>query len=79
MIIELVGDVLRKKFGDGVSDKLSPLAIVEGKGPPDFNKMKLEYGQYVQAFQDNKITNTNETRSIGTIVLFVTPKKRWRV
>ena len=80
MIIELVADVLRKRnqfvAEDGVSDKMSPLTIVHGDGPPDLNKMKFEFGEYGQAFCDNKITNTNTTRSIDAIALSVTPNKQ---
>ena len=79
MIMEMVGDVLRKKnqfpAKDGISDKLSPLTIVHGNGPPDFNKMKFEFGAYGQAFQSNKITNTNTTRAVGAIALSMTPNK----
>ena len=79
MIIEMVADVLRKRTqfpaNDGISDKLSPLTIVNGDGPPDFNKMKFEFGAYDQAFQSNKKTNTNTTRSVGAIALSMTPNK----
>ena len=79
MIIEMVADVLRKRnqfpANDGVSDKISPLTIVNGDGPPDFNKMKFEFGAYGQAFQNNSPTNTNTTRSVGAIALSMTPNK----
>ena len=79
MIIELVADILCKRnqfpAKDGISDKMSPLTIVHGDGPPDFNKMKVEFGAYVQAFEDNTVTNTNNTRSSGAIALSVTPNK----
>jgi hypothetical protein len=79
MIVEMVGDVLRKRnqfpAKDGISDKLSPLTIIHGNGPPDFNKMKFEFGAYGQAFQSNKITNTNTTRAVGAIALSMTPNK----
>ena len=79
MIIEMVADVLRKRnqfpANDGVSDKISPLTIVNGDGPPDFNKMKFEFGAYGQAFQSNSPTNTNTTRSVGAIALSMTPNK----
>ena len=79
MIMELVGYVLHKQsqfpVDDDVSDKLSHSTIIYGVRPPYFNKMKLEYGQYVQAFQDNKITNSNGTRSIRAIALSVKPNK----
>ena len=79
MIIEMVVEVLRKRnqfpTNDGVSDKISPLTIVNGDGPPDFNKMKFEFGAYGQAFQSNSPTNTNTTRSVGAIALSMTPNK----
>ena len=77
MIRELVSDVVRKRnmfpAVDGVSDKLSPLTIVNGDAPPDYNKMKLEFGSYVQAFEENEITNNTNTRAIGAIALSTTP------
>ena len=56
MIIELVyHDVTRclNQFPtrDGISDTLSPLSIVTGVSSPDFNKLKIEFGQYAQVIQ----------------------------
>lgn len=53
----------------GVSDTLSPRAIVGGLGNPDYNKMKLEFGAYTQVFEDNNPTNTTATRMTGAIAL----------
>ena len=79
MIIEVVNDVLRKRnqflAKNGVSDKISLLTVVNGDGPPDYNKMKFEFGTYGQAFQSNNLTNTNTTRSVGAIALSMTSNK----
>jgi hypothetical protein len=54
---------------DGVSDSLSPLAIITGAAPPDYNTMKLEFGTYVQIFNENTPSNTMATRTTGAIAL----------
>ena len=54
----------------GISDVLSPASLVTGQPSPNFNKMRLEFGAYVQVFEDNDSTNTTRTRSImGAIAL----------
>ena len=52
-----------------MSDTLSPDAIVTGARPPDFNNMRLEFGTYVQVFEDNTPSNTPKARSLGAIAL----------
>ena len=54
---------------DGVSKSLSPLTIVTGTPPPDYSKMGLEFGSYVQVFNDNEPTNTMALRTTGAIAL----------
>jgi Zinc knuckle len=54
---------------DGVSDHLSPTSIVTGLPPPDYNQMKLEFGQYTTVFEDNNPTNTNAPRIVDAIAL----------
>ena len=79
MIIEMIGDVLGKRSQflakDGVLEKISPLTVVNGDGPQDYNKMKFEFGAYGQAFQSNNPTNINSTRSVGAIALSMTSNK----
>ncbi len=60
---------------DGISDRMSPLSIVTGMPPPDYNKLKVEFGQYVQAFIDNDTKNDNSPRSVGAIALSATPNE----
>ena len=54
---------------NGISTDLSPAALVTGHPPPDFNKMRLEFGTYVQVFEDNDPSNTPRARSMGAIAL----------
>jgi len=55
---------------DGISDILSPRAIVHGTNI-DYNKhAKLEYGTYVQSHEEQD--NTMATRTIGAIALHPT-------
>ena len=52
----------RKK---GISSTMSPATIVTGVGTPDYHRMKLEFGAYVQVFEDSEPTNTRRARSNG--------------
>ena len=73
MIRHMMTDVVRClnqfPWKHGISDTLSPAAIVTGARPPDFNNMRLEFGTYVQVFEDNSPSNTTKTRSLGAIAL----------
>ena len=35
---------------NGISGTMSPLFVVNGDGPPDINKMKVEFSEYVKVF-----------------------------
>ena len=73
IIRHMVADVTRClnqfPWPNGISDTLSPSAIVTGHGRPDFNNMRIEFGAYAQVFDDNEPTNTPQARSLGAIAL----------
>jgi hypothetical protein len=48
---------------------MSPAGIVTGAGVPDYNRMRLEFGEYVQLFEDKDPSNTLRARSLGAIAL----------
>ena len=77
MINRLVTYVLRNKnqlpSSTGISDRMSPLGIVLGHPLPDYNNLQLEYGTYVQVFEDRKITNRTDSRCTGAIALSMNP------
>jgi hypothetical protein len=52
-----------------VSDTLSPFTMITGKLNPDYSKVTLDFGTYVQVFEDNNPTNSTMTRSTGAIAL----------
>ena len=54
---------------NGVSPTLSPDSIVTGSPPPDYNRLQLEFGSYVQLFDDVSPTNTLRSRTFGAIAL----------
>jgi hypothetical protein len=54
---------------DGISDVLSPVTIVTGLPPPDYNHIQLDFGEYVTVFEDNNPTNTNAPRVVDAIAL----------
>jgi Zinc knuckle len=73
MLCHMVDDVTRclNMFPRhrGVSDTLSPAGIVTGAALPDFNTLRLEFGSYVQVFEDVEPTNTPRARTLGAIAL----------
>jgi hypothetical protein len=54
---------------NGASDVLSPLTIMTGQPNPNYHDLKIEFGAYVQVFEDNDPTNTVRTRTTGAIAL----------
>jgi hypothetical protein len=55
---------------DSVSNVLSPFTILTGKPNPDYNKMTLEFGLYVQIFEPPTFAaKTLRSRTTGAISL----------
>ena len=54
---------------NGISDTMSPTTIVTGRGLPNFHSFSLEFGTYVQIFDDNNPSNTLRARTLGAIAL----------
>ena len=53
----------------GVSQELSPESIVIGSPPPDYNKIRIEFGSYAQVYDAPSPSNTPRSRSHGAIAL----------
>lgn len=54
-----------------ISKDISPLKLVTGQLKLDYNLLKLEYGEYVEIYKDNKsCTNSNNTRGIPAITSY---------
>jgi hypothetical protein len=73
LVVHMVSDVVRclNMFPSptGVSPTLSPVSLVTGVAPPDFNTMRLEFGTYVQLFADSDPSNTLHARTLGAVSL----------
>ena len=70
MLFDAVRSLNQFPWKYGVSSDLSPAAIVTGAGPPDFNNLRLEFGTYVQVFEDNTPSNSMpKARSLSAIAL----------
>jgi hypothetical protein len=73
MVVRMVFDVVRclNMFpsSTGVSPTMSPALLVTGATPPDFNTLSLEFGTYVQMFEDSDPTNTLHNRTLGAVSL----------
>ena len=73
MVVHIVKDAVRclNQFlwSHGVSDTMSPDTIITGAPPPDYNNLRLEFGSYVQVFEEEEPSNTLRARSTGAIAL----------
>ena len=56
----------------GVSTELSPETIMTGFPPPDYNKLKIEFGSDAQVFDAHSPSNTPLSCTHGAIVLVET-------
>ena len=69
MVTHVVNCLNQFPWANGISSTMSPASLVTGVSPPDYNKMTLEFGTYVQLFETNDPTNTPKARSLGAIAL----------
>jgi hypothetical protein len=69
MVYDAVRCLNQFPWQDGISASLSPDAIVTGAPTPDYNRMRVEFGTYVQLFEDNTPSNTLKSRAVGAIAL----------
>ncbi|KAI2510045.1 Reverse transcriptase (RNA-dependent DNA polymerase) [Fragilaria crotonensis] len=73
MVAHMVSDAMRClnqfPWPHGISNTMSPNSIVTGTTVPDYNHMRIEFGTYVQLFEDNTPSNTLKSRSVGAIAL----------
>ena len=72
MVTESVRCLNQFPWTNGISDTVSPAGIVTGVALPDYHHMALEFGSYVQVFEDNDPTNSTRARSMGAIALGLT-------
>ena len=49
----------------GLSTELSPETIMTGSPPPDYNKLKIEFGSYAQVFDAPSPSNTPRSGAIS--------------
>ena len=52
---------------NGISSNLIPEAIILGSPNPDYNKLKIKFGAYVQVYIGT--TSSTKQRTIGAIAL----------
>ena len=73
MVRELVSHAVRTlnqlPNRKGISPTTSPRKIITGLPDPDYNSMRIEFGQYAQVFEERCRTSTTEPRTIGAIAL----------
>ena len=49
MLADAVGCLNQFSWKNGISDTMSPSAIVTGATTPEYNRMRVEFGTYVRA------------------------------
>ena len=54
---------------DGIADNMSTLTMMTGRPFPEYSEFSLEFGSYVQVFEDNDPTNTMKLRTTPAIAL----------
>lgn len=73
MVKELVANAVKALnmflANNGILDTMSPWMIVTSLGNPNYNKLHLEFGAFMQAFKDETPTNTNDPWMVGAIAL----------
>ena len=57
---------------NGISTTLSPSTLTTEKPSPDLLEViELNFGDYVQAYNAQKITNTNKSSAVEAISLYI--------
>ena len=69
VVEKAVKDLNQFPAKDGIAEKMSPLTMMTGKPFPDYNSLLLEFGTYVQVYEDNSPTNTTKARTTPVIAL----------
>jgi len=69
MVTDVICCLKQFPWKNGISIDMSPATLVTGHQMPDYNLMRLEFGSYVQVFEDNTPSNTPQARSLGEIAL----------
>ena len=56
---------------DGLSENISPATMITGRACPEYSELcKLNFGDYVHAYQRRGKTHTNRARCVGAIALY---------
>ena len=70
-VIKRIKDLNHLPSKNVIANELSPKTLITGRANPDFRQaMKLNFGDYVQAYNGKKIINTNKSRLVGAISLY---------
>ena len=71
MVTHVIKSLNQLPSATGIDDHLSPADLITGSSTPDFNSIiKLNYGDYVQAYKPGTSTNDQAARSVGAIALY---------
>ena len=64
---------------DGLSENISLATMITGRVCPEYGELcKLNFGEYVQAYQRRGEMNTNRARCVGAIALFPSGNEQGR-
>jgi len=65
MVTDVIHCLNQFPWKNGISIDMSPATLVTGHQMPEYNLMRLEFGSYVQVFEDNTPSNTPWAHSLG--------------
>ena len=69
-IVKVIKDLNIEVAEDGLSNVLSPGTLITGRVNPSYKEIQaLNIGDYVQAHVPATKTNTNESRTTGSVAL----------
>jgi len=69
IVVKAVKDLNQFPAKDGISDTMSTLSMMTGRPLPYYKKILLEFGTYVQVFEDSNPANTTKSRTTPAIAL----------
>ena len=76
-VVKLIKYLKQQPPQDGLSKSISPDTMINGKVAPTYKEIqKLSFGDYVQAYKLKDKTNTDQSRTVRAIALYLSGNKQ---
>ena len=69
VVVKVIKDLNQFPTKDGIYDTMNTLSMMTGRPLPDYNKLLLDLGTYVQVFEANDQKKTIQSRTPPAIAL----------